>query len=159
MARSNKIQLFRGTKANLDSLAGSNGLFVGEPYFITDQGGRIAIATSTNSYVMAQQRGVSGYAPGIPEANEIVMSATAPYPFSLTQANCSVTSEVAATASCALLIKNNGSNIGTATFAASGTTATISISTPGVSLGNKLTLVMPGTADATLSGLTIMLRE
>lgn len=43
------LQHKRGTKSALDSLAGSNGLLVGQLYFITDEN-RIAIATSASAY-------------------------------------------------------------------------------------------------------------
>lgn len=44
------VQHKRGTRANLNTLAGSSGLKVGQLYVITDEGGRIAVATSTSAY-------------------------------------------------------------------------------------------------------------
>lgn len=46
----NLLKIKRGTRAQLDSAAGSNGLNLGEPYLITDEN-RIAIGTGSNTYV------------------------------------------------------------------------------------------------------------
>ena len=46
----NLLKIKRGTRAQLDSAACSNGLNLGEPYLITDEN-RIAIGTGSNTYV------------------------------------------------------------------------------------------------------------
>ena len=51
------IQHKRGTRANLDALAGSSGLLSGQVYLITDES-RIAIATSTSAYETFVKGGV-----------------------------------------------------------------------------------------------------
>ena len=149
----------RGTKANLDSLAGSNGLAVGQVYVVTDQGGRLAFATATNAYVFAQQRGISGLFTGVPTASQTLMASEAPYPFSLTAANCRVSASVAATASAVCTIRNGTTNIGTATFAAAGTLATISISTPAVAKWDLINVLAPASPDATLANIRLFLGE
>lgn len=50
MARKNTIQFLRTTRAALNAQAGFSGLIVGEPYTITDENGRLAIAYSNSSY-------------------------------------------------------------------------------------------------------------
>lgn len=48
MARSNRFQFIRTTRTNLATQIAGNGLFVGEPYIITDEN-VLAIGTSTNT--------------------------------------------------------------------------------------------------------------
>jgi len=43
------IRIKRGTRAQLDAAASSNGLIVGEPYLITDED-RMAVGTAVNAY-------------------------------------------------------------------------------------------------------------
>lgn len=43
------LRIKRGTRAQLDAAAAANGLAVGEPYLITDEG-RIAVGTGTTTY-------------------------------------------------------------------------------------------------------------
>ena len=65
---------------------------------------------------------------------------------------------VAATASTVLTINKNGSSIGTATFAISGTTATFSFTNDVTfAKGDTLTIVAPGSADATAANFIISL--
>lgn len=49
VARSNRFQFIRTTRANLNAQASANALFYGEPYLITDEK-RLAIGLSANSY-------------------------------------------------------------------------------------------------------------
>lgn len=44
------IQHKRGTRSALNSLAGASGLLTGQIYIITDEPGRIAVATANNAY-------------------------------------------------------------------------------------------------------------
>jgi hypothetical protein len=46
---SSTLQLRRGTRAELDSLALVNGLLVGEPFLLTDEA-RIAVAITVSTY-------------------------------------------------------------------------------------------------------------
>lgn len=44
-----KIQIKRGTRAQIDAAAAASGLVTGEPYLITDEA-RLAVATAANAY-------------------------------------------------------------------------------------------------------------
>lgn len=63
----------------------------------------------------------------------------------------------AATASAVFTVKQNGTSIGTFTFAANGTTATFAGAGGTIAAGDKITIVAPGTQDTTLAdiGFTI----
>lgn len=63
----------------------------------------------------------------------------------------------AATASTAFDIQKNGTSIGTLTFAASGTSATFSVTSTSFAAGDVLTVVAPATQDTTLADLSITL--
>lgn len=55
MARGNIFKLFRGTRANLNALASSNGLLQSEPIYISDEN-RLAVGTAVNGFAgMAKQ--------------------------------------------------------------------------------------------------------
>jgi hypothetical protein len=153
------LRFKRGTKAQIDTAAGSSGLVAGEPYLITDQGGRLAVGTTTSAYVMAQIRGLSSFCSGTPGASEVVGGGVAPYPFSITAANCAGRAGTASTGSTAFIVRNNGTQIGTMTFAAGASTATVSITTANVAVGDLITIHAPATPDTTLANLTFLLRE
>lgn len=100
-------------------------------------------------------KGFPVFCGGTPLGSEVVAGHKAPYAYTITQANCSMTAETAATAETIFTLKKNGSSIGTATFAAAGTTATIAITGSPVSVasGDKITLHGPSSADATIADL------
>lgn len=105
-------------------------------------------------------KGVGGFCGGKPANSEIVLSAIAPYAFTIAQGNCSAKAQVAATASTVFQLKKNGSNVCTLTFAAAGTTATIgSVSGGTVAAGDVLTIHAPATADATCADIAFLIRE
>jgi len=95
--------------------------------------------------------------PGVP-ANaallaRVVIPRVVTFPASLTGSYASAT--VAATASTVLTIKNNGSSVGTITFAASGTTGTFTFASPVVTAaGDIITVENQATADATLANIS-----
>jgi hypothetical protein len=60
------LQVKRGTRAQLDSAAGSSALRVGEPYLITDEN-RLAVGLTTSTYVAAAK-----------SSETVTVSATAP---------------------------------------------------------------------------------
>ncbi|RUW41532.1 hypothetical protein EOA37_09735 [Mesorhizobium sp. M2A.F.Ca.ET.015.02.1.1] len=65
---------------------------------------------------------------------------------------------VAATASTVLTIKKNGSSAGTATWAISGTVPTLAMASPtSFAIGDVMTIVAPGTPDATLANVSLSL--
>ncbi|MCI1142140.1 hypothetical protein MOP88_07270 [Sphingomonas sp. WKB10] len=74
--------------------------------------------------------------------------------FTIVAANSLVTAATAATASAVITIRKAGTQIGTATFAAGATTATISITTAAVSKGDLITFHAPNTQDATLANVS-----
>lgn len=163
MARKNLILHLRTTKANLDTQATAGNLVAGEVYTITDQGGRLATALSTTTYAMAQIRGLSGFCSGKPDANERIIGAVAPYDFNTLQANCSAKALVAASASCVFTIKKGTvdapTTIGTFTFAASGTVATVSITAGSIAANDLVWIEAPSTQDATLADISFLIRE
>lgn len=50
MARNLTLRFIRTTRANLNTQAAASGLFQGEIYTITDESGKVAVATSTSAY-------------------------------------------------------------------------------------------------------------
>lgn len=153
------LRIKRGTKAQLDTAAGANGLAAGEPYLVTDQGGRLAVGTALGGYQMAQIRGISSFCSGKPAASEVVAGAEAPYALTFVVANCVAEASVAATASTTFIIKKNGVQVGTIIFAAAATLGAVSLTDTAVLLGDRITIEAPATADATLATLTFLLRE
>lgn len=97
---------------------------------------------------------------GVPGASEVlsrvVFSRQVSFPIAL--AGSYASAGTAATASTVVDIKKNGTGFGTCTFAISGTTCTFA-STVGAlfSTGDVLTVVGPGSADATLADIAITL--
>lgn len=90
--------------------------------------------------------------------NEIVFSyiPTKDLTFPINLAGSKAVSDVAATGSTVFNVKKNGTNVGTLTWAASGTTATLAMAsaTTFTALTDKLTIVAPASMDATLSSIT-----
>ena len=60
MALSNRIQMPRGTRAALNTLASGSGLKVGEVYLITDEN-RLAVALTTSTYEVFEKRSESTF--------------------------------------------------------------------------------------------------
>lgn len=96
---------------------------------------------------------------GKPDAGATVFMALAvrafniPSSFTGSQAKAST----AATASSVFTVYKNGSSIGTFTFAASGSTATFSGAGGSIVAGDLLTIVAPGSQDATLANIAFTL--
>ena len=97
---------------------------------------------------------VGFYAGGLLAASEVIGRVHAASAFSAVAANCRVTAEVAATASAVITIRKAGTQIGTATFAAGATTATVSMTTTAIAKGDLITFHAPDTADATLADVS-----
>lgn len=98
---------------------------------------------------------------GKPGAGAIVGRLVAPRAFALPASltGSVAKADVAATGSSTFSIKKNGSEVATLNFAASGTTATFTnASEDSFSAGDVLTIVAPGSQDATLADLGIVLR-
>jgi len=95
-------------------------------------------------------------APGVPTASMIVFHHvfTQAVTFVASLTGSYVKAGTAATAQTDFDLKKNGSSIGTVRFAAAGTTASyVSISSSSWAAGDVLTLVAPGTPDATIADL------
>lgn len=101
---------------------------------------------------------ISGIAPSSGLILRYVFPRAVSFPANLTGSY--VTSRVAATGSNTFTINKNGSFAASATFAASGTTATLATASGAVlsfAAGDVLTVVPPGTADATLADISFSL--
>lgn len=105
-------------------------------------------------------KGLPILCPGTPEGDELIGGHIAPYDYTITQANCSLLAGTAATAETICTLKKGATiagaaSIGTTTFAAAGTSATIAItgSPVAVTAGQFVGLYGPATADATIADL------
>jgi hypothetical protein len=112
----------------------------------------------TSAYV-APVRSLSVFCSGKPANNEVIGGGIAPYAFTITSANCVVSSVVAATGSVVFSIRKNGSEIGTATFPNSGTLATLSFSNTTVAQGDQITITAPADASNAPADITALIRE
>lgn len=117
------------------------------------------VDTSAMRTTLEVPRGIGFHCAGVPSASEVIGGMISPYTFNITQANCTVKALVAATASTTITIKNNGTQIGTAVFAAAGTTATVTITSASVTAGDQITFHAPATPDATLADIDGLVRE
>jgi non-canonical (house-cleaning) NTP pyrophosphatase len=97
---------------------------------------------------------------GKPTASAQVMTFATPRAFNLPAGltNSVAKASSAATASSVFSIRKNGTQVGTATFAASGTVATFSMaSLTSFAIGDILSIIAPASVDATLANLSITL--
>ncbi len=96
---------------------------------------------------------------GLPASGEIVLLFVAPRPFRIpaNAAGSRLKAGTAASGSSVFSIQKNGSEVLTATVAASGTTATFAGSQTDFAAGDVLRIVAPSTADATLADIAITL--
>jgi hypothetical protein len=169
----------RVTKSSLTSLVSSSGLNVGQLYYVTDEA-RVVIATATNAYSEHAKKSevallagaaftgaisapnfmtnMSAFCSGLPTASEVVAGAIFPVATTITQANCVAKATVAATSSTVFTIAKDGTTVGTITFASSGTTGTISITSGSITALQNVTITAPGTADATLANISFLVR-
>jgi hypothetical protein len=111
---------------------------------------------------LAQPFDLTAFYPGVPGASSkivrvpVARAITIPANFAGSYAKASV----AATASTAIDVQNNGTTIGTITFASSGSTATfttVSGTSKSLAAGDVLSIIAPGTPDATLADIGIVL--
>ncbi|MFZ4165295.1 hypothetical protein [Brevundimonas sp. NPDC058933] len=149
----------RGTRAQIASAAAQSQLKVGEIYFMTDEQ-RPVIATASNAYQSIFSSTMSVSVSGKPANGEIVGCAIFPLACVLTAGNCSAQAITAATASTVFTIKNktSGSTVGTITFAAGATLATISITSASIAANTMLYIEAPATADAALANIAFVVR-
>lgn len=94
---------------------------------------------------------------GTPGSSEVVLDFVATRAITLADADSRAHAGTAATAETVFDIQVNESSVGSATFAIAGTTATFS--TTGVSLaaGDRIQIIAPGSADATLADIAFTL--
>lgn len=104
---------------------------------------------------------IGAFVGGKPDSDEIVMSVLMvdDSSFPIAFAGSLAQADVAATASTTFTVEKNGVEVGSFTFAASATTATFSApaATPLV-VGDRVTVVAPTTADATLADISFTLK-
>ena len=106
------------------------------------------------------QVSVGGFLPGLPGAGAVLFRYVATRPFTLPAGLPTSQGWAAnpATLEADLAIKRNGVAIGTARFAAAGTTATFVLaSEASFAAGDRLEVACPSPADATLADLSITL--
>lgn len=114
-------------------------------------GGTGASTAAAARLALGGVQGFSFYCGGVPDASEKIFQWIAPYAMTITQANCVVKSQVAATASTTITLRNAGSSIGTFVFGVGGTTATVTITSASIAKGDVITITAPASADATLA--------
>lgn len=156
---------------NNDSSASSTINFDASTFYFRDSAGNIKFTLPSSDGLRGQYLTSFGDAPsawrwttppaavgfycgGQPAASEMIGRVHASQTFTIVAANSLVTAATAATASTVIMIRNAGTQIGTATFAAGATTATISITTAAVAKGDLITFHAPDTQDATLANVS-----
>ena len=103
---------------------------------------------------------IGGFSQGKPDASSSLFRLVAARAFVLPAnlTNSIAKAGTAATASTAFTIKKNGTQIGTMTFAASGTTATFTFASQvSVAVGDIIDMVAPATQDSTLADISVTL--
>lgn len=118
-------------------------------------------ATEDGVEFVADPYFAGGFYPGAPTDAAValvhVLAVEAVFPVNLTGSQG--TAEVAATAQADFDIQQDGSSVGTMRFAAAATTATfIFASEITFAIGDKLKIIAPGTADATLADISYSLK-
>jgi hypothetical protein len=95
--------------------------------------------------------------PGKPDAGAVVLNMNARRAFSIptNMTGSAVGATTAATGSSVFTFKKNGSSFGTATFAAAGTVATLSVTATTFAIGDIFSIEAPGSQDATLEGVRL----
>jgi len=117
----------------------------------------VDLATRLAAEFKSRPRGLVWSISGKSTAGE-VMPGLAPYGFASTVARSFARARIAATASTVYLVKKNGSQVATVTFAAGSTTGTWSAAVTWAD-GDFAVLEAPATADATLADITIGARQ
>ena len=143
-----------GSYFELTAVDGANqpGIYLG----VSDVWQYVGVTQASQAYDLAVT------VTGVPGDGDIVMRFVATRRFTLPAlfAGCKASAAVAATASTVFDLKQNGSAIGSITFAASGTTGSFAQSGSGVmtfAVGDVLTISAPATADTTLADISVTL--
>lgn len=98
------------------------------------------------------------FIPGIPDVSEICVRYVVASGFNVLATGHQASANTAATATTIFTFSKNGVSIGTATFAAAGTTATFSIPATSFAPGDVYSITAPSTQDATLADISFTLR-
>jgi hypothetical protein len=98
-------------------------------------------------------RGVRFFCSGKPSNSEVLGGAQAETTITLSSTNSFVKARTAATGSVTLLIKKNGTQVGSAAFSAAGTTATVSFTDTALASGDYLSIENAASGDATLADI------
>jgi hypothetical protein len=116
------------------------------------------------SAVLKNRIRITGGVTDKPADGQRLVLGKSPRAFTVTQANCSGQAKTAAAASAAFTLKKRTTGgtettIGTFTFAASGSLATVSITAGAVGAGDMLFIEGPATADGTLADIAFLVSE
>ena len=146
-----------GTKASLYSLASSNGLTVGQVYFLTDEQ-RLVVAVTTNTFQAMFGGMLNVFCSGKPATSEVIGGAIFPVAGAIVAGSCVAKATVAATASTIFTIAKDGTAVGTITFAAGATLGTVSITAGNLTANQNVTITAPSSPDATLANISFLVR-
>lgn len=105
------------------------------------------------------KRAIAFHCAGIPSNGEVLGGGIAPYAMTLAAGNSSCKALAGATGAVTLLIKKNGTQIGSIDFAAAATVGSVSFIDSSVSAGDHVTIHNAATADATLADIDGLLAE
>ncbi|WP_288484743.1 hypothetical protein [uncultured Novosphingobium sp.] len=96
--------------------------------------------------------------PGKPAAGQVICFTRAQYAYTISATNTTGDALVAAAASTVFIVKKNGTQIGTLTFAAGALVATKSFTITSVAKNDLITITAPATADTNLDTVTFCVR-
>lgn len=100
----------------------------------------------------AQVKALTFYAGGTPDASEVLFKSEPPYSITITQANTVIKCDTGPSSTTVFSIKKNGTQVGTASFAASGTTATITLTSTAFGEADALSVEAPSSLNG-ISGV------
>ena len=106
------------------------------------------------------QVSIGGFLPGVPAGSAVLFQYVASRPFALPAGLAASRgyAKTAATAQADFDLRKNGLSVGTASFAAAATTPSFTFgSAQGFAPGDRLEVVCPSTADATLADISLTL--
>lgn len=112
----------------------------------------VTIATGSGSYDIRFQRA------GKPTAVEVILTFKVTTPFTMAATGHTGACTVNPTATASLPVKKNGTTVGTLEVSTSGVLSLVGFSATAFATGDILTVEAPGTQDATLSGLSFVLK-
>ena len=118
----------------------------------------VTLQDVNNAVAAAAVYDIGGFSQGKPDASSSMFRLVAPRAFTLPAnlAGSIAKAGTAATASTVFIIKKNGTQIGSMTFAASSSTGAFTFASQvSVAVGDIIDLVAPATQDATLSDVSV----